>query len=431
MDRCDSLRVQEFKSLTRCAPNLDSLCEWLQVVSSTDMLGAFFVAFDPPPPQMVDPDDAPVAKKSFVESRGSLSEKSQILYRICHFYLAIVVHSPPRSDAASLAQDQATTVGPNSVVRPLLSSPFRNVSYSSILLNTISKHNTEGSASARLWMHLKRLSLDVVSECLQVSDVMLLDRTNAAQASKNPLPWSSESNLPAQTRPSAKLQALSSEREISVATLCQGASEVFYLLVAVLCQQLSTTDDQDFFDAQLILPLTDIVELVELLKRHLHRLYCVSPAPMSASSTYRPANSKSISEQVSHQANVLMLTRLQYQYLCTRLFNALFARNERRPFIGPQNWQWANVNVVALDLERKTQEYLNRQSDGDAEGFVTDMRVLLTNESYQHVLTCIPQVRIYMQCCYDINSLCTDLFICFYVRLFPLPSESGSFTLWC
>ena len=367
------------------------------MVSSVDMLGAFFASLDRPP-QLMDPDDdAPVAKKSFVESRDrcTLVDKSQLLYRLCHFYLAIVVHSPPRSDAASLAQDQATTVGSNNAVKPLLSSAYRNVSYSSILLNTISKHSHEGSASARLWTHLKQLSLDLVSECLQVSDVMLLDRINAAQASKSPLVWSSESNLPAQTRPSVKLQSLSSEREMSVATLCQGVSEAFYLLVAVLCQQLSTTDDQDFFDAQLILPLTDIVELVELLKRHLHRLYCVSPAPMSASTTtYRPANSKSSLEQVSHQANDLMLTRLQYQYLCARLFNALFARNERRPFIGPQNWQWANVNVVALDLERKTQEYLNRHSDGDEEGFVTDMRVLLTNESYQHVLTCIPQVSV-------------------------------------
>ena len=361
------------------------------MVSSVDLLSAFFASLDRP---QLDQDDAPVAKKSYVETRGSVSDKSHILYRICHFYLAIVVHSPPRSDA-SLAQDQVTTVGPNSVVRPLLSSLFRNVSYSSILLNTISRPSTEGSASVRLWTHLKQLSLDAVSECLLVSDVMLLDRINATQASKNTLLWSSESNLPAQMRPSIKIQALSSEREISVATLCQGVSEAFYLLVAVLCQQLSTTDDQDFFDVQLILPLTDIVELVELLKRHLHRLYCVSPAPISASTTtYRPANSKNSSEQVSHQANDLMLTRLQYQYLCTRLFNALFARNERRPFIGPQNWQWANVNVVALDLERKTQEYLNRHSDGYEEGFVTDMRVLLTNESYQHVLTCIPQVRV-------------------------------------
>jgi ubiquitin-protein ligase E3 C len=156
------------------------------------------------------------------------------------------------------------------------------------------------------------------------------------------------------------------------AAVREGVLSCLYVLCCAMAHQMAATDDEEFFEGKII-PLGDIKALVKLLKMWLYKLYWTHPL------------FDGYSDFKDDQA-MPSLVDLQTQIAVTRLFNLLFTRNERRPFLADDAWLFKGI--ARLDAEAVKDVLMSGEHD---QAVRTGGR---TNTLHQlrTLLSCIPQV---------------------------------------
>lgn len=147
---------------------------------------------------------------------------------------------------------------------------------------------------------------------------------------------------------SALLESCADSIGMTPESFSSGLSSVFFVFCSALTHQLSaTTDDEFYSESSYKFVVENARVLVGLLKDWLYRLYyaqAVSPDGIDASTIstgvmLQSGRHKVEQAQLSRDWSMLFLGRWQHQSVATKLFNALFARSERRPYLSPELWQ--------------------------------------------------------------------------------------------
>ncbi len=329
----------------------------------------------------------------------------------------------------------------------ILNTKYRHLSVVTTILNTFAFSNPQYPLSRKLWNLIKypfksqdsHNILDALidsSECVidrihsLTTDLQLLEGgCNNDALFKNVMDLNSGtlSSFTSSVNYSTALRSAAQFVDTSNHVFCEGLGNMFTLFCQVLCHQLSATDDEEFFDSQQILSMDEIQALAVMLKKFLWRLY-------SSASSSKNTNLVSISSEISGTGNKAVNTiksgkddgvkfsvksasetskllnqkrelwklclqrelesaflQRQYQiYSVTKLFNSLYTRCERRPYLSAKDWQWDGINVIPSDLDKRLQDLSAMTSS--QENSQLDMSSLVAQDFHKEVITCIPQV---------------------------------------
>jgi ubiquitin-protein ligase E3 C len=166
---------------------------------------------------------------------------------------------------------------------------------------------------------------------------------------------------------------------LTVEAYCASISNAFLLFCVCFNHQLTATDDEEFFNESQTLELSSILSLVEFLKTGLRRLYVTHPViPPETTAASSPVITNNPTNLTQARAK---LYRSQQILVCTKLFNSLFARFERRAFTDEDAWQWNVSRLLPDNIETRDESTL---PDID--------QVSSLYSEYQMALECIPQV---------------------------------------
>lgn len=210
---------------------------------------------------------------------------------------------------------------------PLLNDALnRDFSVHNSVLSMLAFSRARDPLSGRLWSLLTHLgNARMLAEALAYQDDWELDQLLQCRLTETHAPLSSYNRR----APSSALVSVAHSAGVSVDTLCAGISDVFVLFCAVYTHQLAATDDEELFTAPHSLPVVELQAIVDVLKQHLYKVFVSSFLPLDThSDTARtPMGSR------------LLLSRLFKQTSLTKLWGALYARSERRPFVPSDYWQ--------------------------------------------------------------------------------------------
>ena len=254
---------------------------------------------------------------------------------------------PPTTDSYSLNREvlSSTFSVMNAYRKTLMSCPSsvvlstaQNTSSAPLslsLLNTMAFSRPNQSLTKRLWVLLTSTSapfdVALLTEIV-TSDIHVptaagapLFATGAFGSSSSPLGGYG----PLTTRAADHIQ-------LTPAALREGVLSCLYILCCTMAHQMAATDDEEFFEQGKILPLEDIKSLVKLLKLWLYKLYWTHPL-FDGYSDFKD--------------NTAMpsLHDLQIQIAVTRLFNLLYTRNERRPYLSDDAWHFKGIARLDAD----------------------------------------------------------------------------------
>jgi hypothetical protein len=156
------------------------------------------------------------------------------------------------------------------------------------------------------------------------------------------------------------LQECSNLLNIDISILRNNLMNILYIFCITYSHQLSATDDEEFFSLEKTLGNEDNSKLVLILKTLLHRMYFIYPI-FDGNSTF--SDLTSISED----------NELPLLIAATTLFNSLYSRNERRPFLDEISWHWDGINSKDVEIENTS-------------------TFTFKDHLVKTILTCIPQV---------------------------------------
>lgn len=225
------------------------------------------------------------------------------------------------------------------------------------LLITLAFVHPAAPLSRRLWLFIQQRYTAQVEAMLTYDDASLLSTKAFAEGA-----------LPAEVAYQQLLSAL-------------------YLFCAVFLQQLAAVDDETLLEQDKIFTVPELCGMVVFLKRWLYKLYWSDPLFDIHSSFYHvPASG----------CTGLRLLKLHCQLSATRLFNHLCCRNERRPFLSPEDWGWGQMSGFDLAVRDDV-------TAAAATEAMYGSTLILKNARVKSVLTFIPQVSA-MNCVYELLS---------------------------
>ena len=175
---------------------------------------------------------------------------------------------------------------------------------------------------------------------------------------------------------------------LTPAALREGVLSCLYILCCTMAHQMAATDDEEFFEQGKILPLEDIKALVKLLKLWLYKLYWTHPL-FDGYSDFKD--------------NTAMpsLHDLQIQIAVTRLYNLLFTRNERRPYLSDDAWHFkgiARLDADAVSDVLMTNEFNPMSMAGVGEGVASSSASSSSSSSHRSSNTALHQLRTLLSC---------------------------------
>jgi len=217
---------------------------------------------------------------------------------------------------------------PLSIEQPVTATTSsKRSSIAKSILNSLAFSRPSSPLPKRLWEFLKSCGLESLEETIQ----SLLDNNGSTIISN----------------PCQAIHKLSIDLNVDVSVLKEGLCNSLYILCIVMSHQLTAIDDEEFFEEQQVMVLDDIKSLIELLKKYLHKMYLINPI----------FDTNDYSKLQLVQANLLEAM--------TSLFNGLYSRHERRPFLSEEGninklssllhsisllililaWKWNNLNI--------------------------------------------------------------------------------------
>jgi hypothetical protein len=258
-------------------------------------------------------------------SDSSSSSAEQSLNGVLRLLAVLLVHSPAG----------ATVAGPAN--RSSMASQVLNV----FAFGRSSQMLTEG-----LWRR--------VATCVQANPgtcVQKLVPDNSSSLGKA-VPLSRGLFSPVSTAASV---AASSSAGGSVASSGEDASSLLVLL-CILSHQLLAMDDEEFMGGGKALQMSDICELVHLLKTLLFHMYWTCPVLTTHESLFAEEEGEGDPRHRSQFCSSLRihLTSVQLLFISTKVFNQLSVRNERIHFLPPSGWLWTSLGsseLEGLDVE--------------------------------------------------------------------------------
>eukprot|EP01036_Dinobryon_divergens_P023528 gene23528-31881_t len=180
---------------------------------------------------------------------------------------------------------------------------------------------------------------------------------------------------------------------VTVQFLVDSVYFVLVLFFSVLAHQLTAVDDQELLESHRILSGDDLTYLMKWMKQVLHNMYWLEPLFDTNTSFCEPLQNKA-------SVPILRKSLLKMQLLCavTKVFNQLCSRNERRPFLSTDVWQWPPLGPSELALSggqgdtlgMATGELDTRIQEEDSDS--VDGAFVMKNPRSRAVLTFIPQV---------------------------------------
>ena len=215
------------------------------------------------------------------------------------------------------------------------------------LLNTMAFSRPNQSLTKRLWVLLTATSapfdVALLTEIV-TSDIPTPTAAGAPLFATSAFGSSSSSSSfggygPLTTRAADQIH-------VTPGALREGVLSCMYILCCTMAHQMAATDDEEFFEQGKILPLEDIKALVKLLKLWLYKLYWTHPL-FDGYSDFKD--------------NTAMpsLHDLQIQIAVTRLFNLLYTRNERRPYVPDDAWHFKGI--ARLDADAVSDVLMNNE----------------------------------------------------------------------
>jgi hypothetical protein len=319
-------------------------------------------------------------------SSSALSVRSQL--EVINLYADIMLSS--RCSLETAGSHKQTTL------------TWEPVSVSLNLLNAAAFTRLEDKVTTCLWRMLERIGLDYVSVALQCADTNHLStqtvgpsagaQGNSFSAVSSSSMLMSFSGAPKSSSTSVGsfyvstrsddfriLEPLARASGLTVVEYCRSISNAFFLFDVCFNHQLSATDDDEFFSEYQVMNLSAILALIGLLRNWLRRLYITHPVISTSFVAGTVSNTPLPStEQVRSK-----LHRAQQLHICTKLFNSLFARYERREFASELSWQWNVARLLPDDVETRDESQL------------PDMEEISTlYAEYQLALECVPQVTL-------------------------------------
>lgn len=246
---------------------------------------------------------------------------------------------------------------------------------------------TNRKFTSHLWSLLSNyIGLDNVLSSLQSVDELDIQIVKGMERSSNTNPLSLGLLLATGTVPivvtptttySPAIQRLTQQLGfMNPESCCYYIYHLFLLFSAGLSNQLTATDDAEFFDEQLSMSKDALQDLISLLRKVLLRLFVTSPVNHTKLRT-TPCDFGTSKACISHA----QLQRSQFLMISTKLFNALFARYERRAFAPAEHWQWNVPRLLPDDINTRDDSQLPD---------IEEVGTLYAE--YQGALDCIPQV---------------------------------------
>lgn len=264
------------------------------------------------------------------------------VFKSALMYLSLIIASAGTAIETTVVPTHADA--PSSAAKLLYDPLNRNFSVHNSVLNTLAFSRSRDPLSGQLWGLLLRHfgSSGVWTEALAVHDdchLNQIQRLRMTATGDAPSVISSSSRRDSSSNSYLMLESAAQNAGITVNELCVGASNVFTLFCAVYLHQLAATDDEELFSSTHSLSSQDLQLLVVVLKEHLNKLFV---------SSYLPFDLDKDTKQTAR--NKLLLDRLFRQTTFVKLWGALYARNERRPFYPQQFWQVIYIFVIYVHL---------------------------------------------------------------------------------
>ena len=157
---------------------------------------------------------------------------------------------------------------------------------------------------------------------------------------------------------------LDQDSELSASgTMMNKESSSLMVMLCVLSHQLLAVDDEEFTSGKSVLELSEVCELVELLKNLMFEMYWTTPLLTVHENSVVDNSNNAVGEVLissnydidRQDASFLKshLYNLQMLFIATKVFNQLSVRNERIHFLPRQGWLWksaiGNSELEVLD----------------------------------------------------------------------------------
>lgn len=150
---------------------------------------------------------------------------------------------------------------------------------------------------------------------------------------------------------------------------CDSIQSAFYLFSIVYHQQLSAMDDKEFFSESNhtnSLSMDDLRKLIQSLKSLLSKVFFKSPLTIHESKTNYLSSFKT-SKDINIQNDLYHYTTI---FVLCKLFNDIFARQERRHFTPDSYWQLSSINLLDFTPSPINPAGKNMTSGSSAESFL-------------------------------------------------------------
>ena len=300
---------------------------------------------------------------SSTTSTSSIQRKDNGADALCHMLRACSIYANILfgSNCFLDALNSSTTIQQQQQLQQERQQRWQPKSYATNLLNSIAFSQsqdpisgTSRKSTSYLWSALSYIGIDNVMSSIQIIDEIDIiasteqQRRTTTQTTLNLGSWSTHSAMQPlplavvmPTYPPA-IQMLSQQLGFvgNPELCCRQIMHLFLLFSASLTNQLTATDDAEFFDEQQSLPTDALRDLITLLKKLLYRLFVTSPVTVTVTHNkaqrLSPCCDFGSTKVCMHRAQ---LQRTQLLMISTKLFNALFARFERRAFVPVEHWQ--------------------------------------------------------------------------------------------
>jgi hypothetical protein len=367
--------------------------------------------------------------KSMTNANSQVDESWVVLFEVVLLYSKIFTFSPTSTELSL----QVTSSSSNNTHQ--------------MILNTLAFSFPSNPISKQIFQWLvSTIGTDGILECLITYDTMLesgklcfdddgtelrpkntstMTEDNQSDNQMQPLKaWSKSYQSLSLSSSSLSLNFLSNvAKQLNIHPLifCRYVAHAFFTCCSIFNQQLTTTDDQEFFEYEKILPLTQIKDLIKLLKVWLRRVYISNPIDyddcyslQSSRQQFIIQNNSNINSMIisnmkfnplsndtqtlntprpSIEAQMIsqcQLIRYQFKFMITKLFQNLLIRNERRSYLDHYDYEWSGIDVIGLfDINHTN---LVNETDRDDMDIETITSSIFSNPHLKNVLTCIPQV---------------------------------------
>lgn len=240
------------------------------------------------------------------------------------------------------------------------------------ILNAVAFASPQSPLVRRLWDFLSGFGEECLIALLSIADDDAEASLGGSASGGNYRPSSSVAQ---------QLSRFAESFGVSVTSLSGNVASIFHLFCASFTHQLAATDDDEFFRGSLI-SMEQIRDVVSVLKAWTLRLYYTQPVlgsdsdkassafastskSWSASSSGYPSApaggvgggaipSEGVGSKGRSRSSCIdaKLRRLHHLWAATKVFNALFERCERRPFLDVENWQVKFPSTVEFEWLR-------------------------------------------------------------------------------